>query len=181
MASRLDAVRSYPMWENPAMTPTPRLVFAAIFVAAFSLIGTAIVYYQNTLGLEPCPMCILSRICFMLIGATALVAAIHGPRGKALRIYAALVALFAVTGVGISIRHSYLQHFPPAVETCGADLEFLLNTQPLAQALPKIFAGTGSCSEVAWRFLGLSIPEWALVWFVILGSAALWSAWRRPA
>ena len=29
----------------------------------------------------------------------------------------------------------------------------------------KIFAGTGSCSKVDWKFLGVSIPEWAGVWF----------------
>ena len=77
------------------------------------------------------------------------------------------------------MRHSYLQHFPPAMESCGTDLEFLLNTLPLTQALPKIFAGTGSCSKVDWKMLGLSIPEWALVWFVIFGAAALWVAFRK--
>jgi disulfide bond formation protein DsbB len=66
------------------------------------------------------------------------------------------------------------------MESCGTDLEFLLNTFPLTQALPKIFAGTGSCSAVDWKFAGLSIPEWALVWFLAFGAAALWVALRRP-
>ena len=50
---------------------------------------------------------------------------------------------------------------------------------PLSQALPKIFAGTGSCSKVAWTFLGLTIPEWALVWFAIFGAVAIWMAFFR--
>jgi disulfide bond formation protein DsbB len=86
------------------------------------------------------------------------------------------VAVSAIAGGGVAARHSYLQHFPPKVETCGADLDFIVNTFPLSQALPKIFAGSGSCSKVDWTLLGLSIPEWALVWFAIFAGAALWIA-----
>jgi disulfide bond formation protein DsbB len=157
-----------------------RVVFAAILAASAALIATAIFYFQDQLGLDPCPMCILSRYCFIAIGLVALIGAIHGPRGRAPKVYASLVALFAVIGIGISIRHSYLQHFPPATESCGSDLEFLVNTLPLTQALPRIFAGTGSCSQVDWKLLGLSIPEWALVWFALFAFAALWAAFRKP-
>ncbi|HUP98694.1 MAG TPA: disulfide bond formation protein B [Usitatibacter sp.] len=162
------------------MNISPRIVFTAIFVIATALVATAILYFQEQLGLDPCPMCILSRYCFIAIAAVSLVAAIHGPRNVALKVYAGLVALLGIAGIGVSIRHSYLQHFPPAMESCGTDLEFLLNALPLTQALPKIFAGTGSCSKVDWKMLGLSIPEWALVWFAIFTAAALWTAWRRP-
>ena len=156
-----------------------RAVFAAILVGCAAMLAGAIFYFQEQLGLDPCPMCILSRYSFIAIGVVALVGLIHGPRGRAPKVYASLIALFAVVGVGISMRHSYLQHFPPATESCGSDLEFLMNTLPLTQALPKIFAGTGSCSQVDWKMLGLSIPEWALVWFAIFGFAAVWAAFRR--
>ena len=147
-----------------------RLVFVAIFVGCAALIGAAL-YLQEYEGLEPCPMCILQRYAFIALGVIALVAAIHGPRGVGLKVYAVLVAIFALAGLGVAARHSYLQHFPPLRETCGTDLEFLLNAFPISQALPKIFAGTGSCSRVDWSFLGLSIPEWSTAWFVILAIA----------
>ena len=162
------------------MNITPRIVFTAIFVIAVSLVAFAILYLQEEVGLDPCPMCILSRYSFIAIAAIALAAAIHGPRGAALKAYSGLVALFALVGIGVSIRHSYLQHFPPKLESCGTDLDFLLNTLPLSQALPKIFAGTGSCSAADWKFLALSIPEWALAWFALFGALAVWAAWRRP-
>ena len=161
------------------MRHAPRAVFAAIFLACAAFILLAIFYFQDQLGLEPCPMCILSRYTFIAIGAVALVGAVHGPRGAALKAYAALIALLGLVGIGISVRHSYLQHFPPKFESCGTDLEFLLNTLPMSQALPRIFAGTGSCSAVDWKLLGLSIPEWALVWFLAFGVAALWVAFGR--
>jgi len=167
------------MWENPAMRLTPRIVFAFIFVAATALILDAVFYMQDYLGLDPCPMCVLSRYTFTAIAIVAFIAAIHGPRGTPLKVYSSLVALLAVAGAGVSIRHSYLQHFPPATESCGTDLEFLLNTLPLSTALPKIFAGSGSCSSVHWKFLGLSLPEWALVWFVIFAALAIWVGFVR--
>ena len=163
------------------MSQTPRLVFAAIAAACAALIATAIFYMQEYLGLEPCPMCIVQRYAFFAIGFVALAAAIHNPRGIALKVYAGLVTLFAVAGGAVAIRHSYLQHFPPLRETCGTDLEFLLNTFSLSEAFPKIFAGTGSCSKVDWKLIGLSIPEWALVWYVIFAITVAWLAFfRKP-
>ena len=157
-----------------------RLLFGAIFVACTAMVLTAIFYFQEELGLEPCPMCILSRITFMAIAAVSLVAAIHGPKGLALKIYGGIAGLLAIAGIGISLRHSYLQHFPPKVESCGADLDFILNTLPIAQALPRIFQGTGSCSKVDWSFLGLSIPEWAGVWYLGFLAAMVWMAFIKP-
>jgi disulfide bond formation protein DsbB len=159
-----------------------RLVFLSIFVACAGLAAYAIYYLQGRLGLEPCPMCILQRYAFFAVAIVALIAGIHGPRaGIALKIYGTLVALFALAGAGVAIRHSWLQHNPPPSSSCGAELEFLLENFPLAQALPKIFAGTGDCVAVKWTFLGLSIPEWALVWFALIVVAALWTAFvRRP-
>jgi disulfide bond formation protein DsbB len=169
------------MWENHAMRPSPRIVFAFIFLACAGLLAGGIFYFQEQLGLEPCPMCILQRYAFIAMGAVALVGAIHGPRGTPLKAYAVVIALFGLAGAGVAMRHSYLQHFPPLRETCGTDLEFLLNTFSISEAFPKIFAGTGSCSKVDWKLLGLSIPEWALVWFLALGALALWAAFSRRA
>jgi disulfide bond formation protein DsbB len=152
-----------------------RIVFALIAVVCASLLAYGIYYLQEELGLEPCPMCILQRYALIAVGVTALVAAIHGPRSWGLWIYSGLITLLSLAGGGVAARHSYLQHFPPKVETCGSDLDFLLGNFPLTQSLPKIFAGTGSCSRVDWKFLGLSIPEWTLVWFAVFVIAAIWA------
>ena len=160
------------------MRLSPRTAFAAVFLSCAGLIGVGL-YIQGVLGLEPCPMCILQRYAFVSIGVVALVAAIHGPGPIATRLYSGLVILFAIVGGGTSLRHSYLQRFPDESQSCGADLEFLVNNFPLSQAFPKIFAGTGECSKVQWSMLGLSIPEWAFVWFVIFAALALWLALRK--
>jgi disulfide bond formation protein DsbB len=162
------------MWENRAMRHLPRAVFAFIAVACIAMDAYAILYLQEELGLEPCPMCILSRYTFFTIAGLSILAAIHG---RAYKVYGTLVAVFAAIGIGISARHSWLQHNPPKIETCGADLGFMIQNMPLSKSFPKIFAGTGSCTAVDWKFLGLSIPEWAGVWFLVFGALALWAAW----
>jgi disulfide bond formation protein DsbB len=160
---------------------TPRLVFLATFLACAGLLAYGI-YLQEEKGLDPCPMCILQRYVFVAIGIVALVAAIHGPRrGIALKLYGILLVLLAVTGGGTATRQSWVQHYPPKAMSCGADLEGLLENLPLSQALPKIFQGSGDCSIVTWRFLGLSIAEWALVWFILILAASVWAAFiRKP-
>ena len=170
------------MCENAAMTLSPRLLFATVVVAAVGLVAFAVTYLQNTLGLEPCPMCVLSRITFLSIAFVCLVGLIHGPRpgSTALKVYGVLIAILAAVGVGISARHSWTQHHPPQFASCGADLEFLLGNLPLTQSLPKIFQGSGSCSVIEWDFLGLTIPEWAGVWFAGMFVVILWMAFRKP-
>ncbi len=159
---------------------TPRTVYAAVFVVCTALIAFAL-YLQHAQALEPCPMCILQRYAFIAIAAVALIAAIHNPRGAGLVAYSGVVVLFALIGGGIAARHSWLQHFPVKSFSCGADLGYLLNTFPLAKSLPAIFSGTGECSKVEWRLLALSIPEWALVWFVIFAAVAVVAAMKLRA
>jgi disulfide bond formation protein DsbB len=146
---------------------SPRLVFAAIFLACLGLMGFGIVL-QEVQGLEPCPMCIMQRVAFIVCGLIALAAAIHNPGVMGSRIYGVLVAAAAIAGGSVAARQSWLQHNPPKIVDCGPDLEFMLDSFPLVQALPLIFRGTGDCSKVQWTFLGLSIAEWSLLWFTAI-------------
>ena len=154
-----------------------RFVFAAVFIACVSLTGFGLVL-QHVTELEPCPMCILQRYAFVSIAMVALIAAIHGPVGIGVKVYSFLIGALAVAGGSVSVRQSLLQRFPaPEPANCMAgDLDFLLGNFPLAQALPKIFAGTGDCAKVEWSLLGLSIAEWALVWFLLFVATAAWLA-----
>jgi disulfide bond formation protein DsbB len=57
----------------------------------------------------------------------------------------------------------------------------MVGSFPLAEALPMIFRGSGDCSKVAWRWLGLSIAEWALVAFsgILVATALILLTARR--
>ena len=152
-----------------------RLIYLAMFLGCAGLIGFAL-YLQHALGLEPCPMCILQRYAFIVLGVIALAAAIHNPALLGRRIYSGLLVVMAATGGGIAIRHVYLEHYPPKIFDCGADVGFMLESFPLTQALPMIFRGTGDCTKVVWQFLDLSIAEWSLICFATLLVAAIVAA-----
>jgi disulfide bond formation protein DsbB len=156
------------------MLPGPRLVYLAIFLACTGLIAFAL-YMQHALGLEPCPMCILQRYAFIVVGFIALGAAIQDPAAIGRRIYSALLVAMTALGGGIAVRHVYLEHNPPKLFDCGADFGFMLESFPLTQALPMIFRGTGDCTKVPWRFLGLSVAEWSLICFALLLIAAIYA------
>jgi protein dithiol:quinone oxidoreductase len=155
---------------------TPRLGYAAGFLACAGLIGFAL-YLQHYEYQDPCPLCILQRIGFMALMAIFLVAALHGPGRAGAIVYGALLLTVAGIGAAIASRHVWLQQLPRnQIPECGPGLEFMLNKYPLAQALQKVLAGSGECAEAGWTFLGLSIAGWSLAWFVLLGAFAVYLA-----
>jgi len=155
----------------------PLNFLVALFCAG--LIGFAL-YMQTRDSLSPCPLCVLQRIAFMALGAVSLLAFLHGPRGWGRRLYAVLAGLFAAAGAGVAGWHVYLQHLPPdQVPSCGPGLNYLVENFPPGDALRMVFMGSGEYARVHWGFLGLSLPEWTLIWFVLLGGLALWNNLRR--
>jgi len=39
--------------------------------------------------------------------------------------------------------------------------------------LGVVFTGSGECAVVNWRFLGLTMPAWVLIWAFALGTAGV--------
>jgi disulfide bond formation protein DsbB len=139
---------------------SPRVAFGLGAAVCIGLLAFAY-YLQYVKGLEPCPLCMVQRGFFYAVLALFVLAAIHGPRGRGVWIYAALIALFALGGAAAASRQLWLQHLPPdKVPQCGPDLFFMLENFPLARTLEKLFYGTGECAAVDWKFLGLSIAGW---------------------
>jgi protein dithiol:quinone oxidoreductase len=70
----------------------------------------------------------------------------------------------------VAARHVYVQSLPPgSLPSCGAPLASLVKFMPLWQVIRKVLTGSGECGEVSWRFLGLAMPAWVLIWALILG------------
>lgn len=145
--------------------PGTRLTFAAIALGCATLLGVGY-YLQFVDGLEPCPMCILQRVCYMAIAALALVAALHGTGRTGQRVYAALLGVPALLGLGVAARQTWLQHLPPEqVPECGPGLAFMLEMYAPFEVLKRTLSGTGDCAKVDWTFVGLSIAEWSVLCF----------------
>jgi disulfide bond formation protein DsbB len=147
-----------------------RLTNFAGFAACVALLAYAY-YTQYGLGLEPCPLCIFQRIAIAALGVVFLIAALHNPRDWGARVYAVLIAAAALSAIGVAARHVYVQHLPPgSLPSCGAPLEVLLKFTPVTEVIRKVLTGSGECSEVTWKFLGLAMPAWVLICALILGA-----------
>jgi protein dithiol:quinone oxidoreductase len=159
---------------------TRRLANVAGFAACAALIAYAL-YSQLRLGLEPCPLCIFQRIGIALLGVVFLAAALHHPRGFGRYVYALAIALSALATLLVAARHVYVQSLPPGtLPSCGAPLSVLLKFTPVWEVVRKVLTGSGECGEVNWRFLGLAMPVWVLIWAFLLGTAGV-IANLRPA
>jgi disulfide bond formation protein DsbB len=149
------------------------------FAICAALIGFAI-FSQLQWGLEPCPLCIFQRIAFAALGLVFLIAGLHAPRRAGGRgVYGGLGFLAAAVGIGIAGRHVWLQLYPPPIPACGAPLDFMRETMSTTSVIRNVLTGTGDCGNVDWTFLGLSMPAWSLIWFVLLAGFALHAGFRR--
>jgi disulfide bond formation protein DsbB len=137
-------------------------------------------FAEHVLGLEACPLCIFQRMAFIGLGLVFLVAGLHSPAGAMARVYAVLGAVVAAVGAVIAGRHVYIQSLPAdQVPACGPGLDYIMDAFPLLDALELVFTGSGECAEVSWSFLGLSMPGWTFIWYVVLGGLILAVNWRR--
>ncbi|MDR1075572.1 MAG: disulfide bond formation protein B [Xanthomonadaceae bacterium] len=150
------------------------------FLACVCFIAYAI-YTQFFDDLEPCPLCIFQRIAFAALGLVFLVGGLHSPRKAGGRGFYACVALIAgVVGMGIAGRHVWLQHQPlGSGGSCGPTLAFMTETMGPMDLIRKVLTGTGDCGAVDWKFLGLSMPEWSLICFVVMTLWALYAGFKK--
>ncbi len=153
-----------------------RTVFAGFALVALALLAEAMVL-QHLQGQAPCPLCVLQRAGFVLVALIALIAAIHQPRHCGAAGYCAALALAALGGLGVAMRHVWVLHHPKF--GCGIDvLEQFVNDLPTARLLPWLFHASGECTAPHAPILGLQVPEWSLIWFSLLFFAALIFAFK---
>ena len=109
-------------------------------------------------------------------GVVFLIGGLHGPKkpgGR--RSYGVLALLASLAGIAVAGNHVRLQHLPPdQVPACGPGLNYMVEAMPLASVIRKVMTGSGECAAVDWTFLGLAMPAWSLICFIVL---ALWAAY----
>lgn len=157
--------------------PTRWLYLAGALVIA-GLFGAAL-YLQYVLHQEPCPLCMIQRFVFIFMLVLFVIAMLHNPERTGTKIYATLIGLFTLFGIGVASRHIWIQHLPKdEVPACGPGLDYMLENFPMSEVLKELMHGSGECAAKGWSFLGLGIPEWSLLWYVLLGAWAVFIALR---
>ncbi|WP_416336507.1 disulfide bond formation protein B [Dechloromonas sp. A34] len=128
---------------------------------------------QNLLRLAPCPMCIFQRVLYLGIGGLALFGFLLP---VARLVWAGLIGLLALIGVGVAAYQTWMQAFPALATECGYAEPNLMErlVDWLGMQWPSMFLATGFCTSRDWVFLGLSMANWSLLIFIgIVGYAAL--------
>jgi protein dithiol:quinone oxidoreductase len=134
----------------------------------FSALGleAAALYFQYSMELRPCIMCIYQRTAVFGILFSALLPLLSN------NILTRMVAYLgwgvsAVWGMLIAYEHVEIQTAAnPFFATCEIVPNFP-SWAPLHEWLPSVFAATGDCGDIDWSFVGMSMPQWMLVIFAI--------------
>jgi disulfide bond formation protein DsbB len=154
------------------LLPPRRIGYLLGFFVCVGLMGYAL-YLQYVEGIEPCPLCILQRICVTVMGVVFLIAAFHNPGRAGAGVYALLQLLIGGAGAAIAARQVWLQSLPKdQVPACGMGLDYMLETLPFTDVLRNVLEGSGECAEKGWELLHLSIAGWTLVFFIAMIAAS---------
>jgi disulfide bond formation protein DsbB len=149
-----------------------RLAAGLILAAALATIAGALVF-EHVFGLRPCPLCLVQRYPYYAAMPVALAAALVSRRAWS-RAGLALLALIFVVSAGLGAYHAGVEWgwWPGPSDCAGAPVpapgavgDFLGQLQTTRVV---------SCTEAAWRFLGLSLAGWnVLISLALAAFAAL--------
>jgi disulfide bond formation protein DsbB len=153
--------------------PTSRNALLLIAAVSLALVGAAL-YLQHAKDMLPCPLCVIQRYLFLGVAIFSLI----GAFANKIKAFAALALLCALGGLGTVAKHLYVLAHPGF--SCGIDpMETMLNKIPTATLLPWLFRADGLCEAAQDTVLGLNVPQWSAVWFVILAASLVWVLARR--
>lgn len=131
----------------------------------------ASLYFQYAMGLQPCPLCLMQRICVFLL--LALMGLSLGTLKKA-HFVSLLQIIIAFCGLFFSLRHLWLQSLPTGqAPACMPGLDVLIRYFPWQTVAKALFWGAGDCAETTWSMLGISMPGWSALYFLFMVLAGL--------
>lgn len=146
-----------------------RTIYLIAWTLCLLALMISVFFMESYLGLEPCPLCTLSRLIVVALSLLFLLVVLHNPGILVQTLYAGLSVLLIIAGIAVSARHIWLQSLPPElVPGCTPDIGYLFDRFSPVEALETIFNSTGECADISWTFLGLTIPQQTLLFFFVL-------------
>lgn len=146
-----------------------RMTLAVCGLGSWGLILFSWLVLEKLLYLNPCHLCMMQRLAFLLIGLAFLLDAAFFPQsvwGSWLMKFLKYASIFF--GIGLAARHLYIQSLPlEKAPKCGLDFWATLEHKGYLEGLWQSMQGTGSCAAKD-TFLGLTIPTWSMMGFLVL-------------
>lgn len=147
------------------------LFFLTLFVVGFSF------YSEYVLGFQPCPLCLMQRLCACFCFVFCGMGFLHPRRGRFLLW---MQGLFSAAGLFFALRQLWLQFMPmPQGAMCMPGLDRLMHYFSWNVVLKALFWGTTDCSGVVWTWLGVSMPMWSTLYFFMMVSLSGVLLWRK--
>ena len=137
------------------------------------LVCAALLLEFTVEGMEPCPLCLMQRLWFLVAGLVAWAGLAHNPRWG---IYPLLTIVAALAGGAFAVRQLWLMSLPADRVPACIDLDRLFEFGMFSDALAAMVSGTGDCAAEP-PFLGIPVPLWSLAGFAAIAVAAVLQ-WR---
>jgi disulfide bond formation protein DsbB len=147
-------------------TKTLPIRYWLAFIAIAVLLGSA-QYLELYKGIIPCPLCILQRIVFALLGLFFMLGMPFSSKTWGRLSIGIICALFSGLGIALATRQVWLQHYAtnqPA--NCEVGLQYMFQVLPFKEVIMKMLQGGAECSHVGWTLFYLSLAEWSVICFI---------------
>ncbi|STX52574.1 Disulfide bond formation protein B (Disulfide oxidoreductase) [Legionella busanensis] len=143
-----------------------------LFLVSLGVLAASL-YFQYVRGLEPCPLCLMQRLCVILEVLLCLIALfVNSLRTQ--RIITVLQIIIALAGLYFAGRQLWLQSLPhDQIPACLPGLDVLMRYFPWRDIFHALLWGAADCAEVNWTLLGLSMPAWVVLYFIGMLSATV--------
>jgi len=147
-----------------------KLEAIGLIICVLSLL-TAYIYFDLVKELAACTLCVLDR--FLFFGIAAIFTILITFKNKFFHVPLLVFnIILCVIGLISSVRHIWLQKFQDQSSIdgfgCGGDFFYYISTLPFSEAIKNIFDNPTPCNDIKWEFLGLSIPMYTFIIFVLL-------------
>jgi protein dithiol:quinone oxidoreductase len=162
----------YQVILNPlSLFPSRRVAYAFGFFVCAALMTYAY-YLQYVKELEPCPMCWFQRGALLLMAIVFLIGAIVKTETRGAKWLAFGTLLTGGLGIGLAAQHLYIQSLPAdQLPSCGMGITYMLESFPFLDVFSRALQGSVECNKID-LILGLPIPAWNLVFFILAVIAA---------
>ena len=123
---------------------------------------------DNILGLQACPMCVMTRYVF---GIIALISFFGFIAKKLFLIDKFLIVLASMAGLAVTGKQIYLQNLSQEEINnlpmgCGMPLETQIEYFGFFGGIANAYKGGPTCAEVNWSFI-FNFAEWGFIFFLV--------------
>lgn len=154
--------------------------FVELSISLFML--AASIFFEHVVGLTPCALCLVQRFIIVSLIIAGVITFRKTIAGKKCFFWYFLQIFLCIIGVLVAARHVWLQQNSHLFigASCLPDVSIMLKMMPWTKVITELFShGGAECSKIKWTFLGVTMPAWVALLYIILLTSLLVSVVRR--